>query len=121
MRAIAERETAVAREQQRRNAAVEAQLSTDVAQSRNAAERAEAQRRADISRQRIAEQTAQTVAPPVTWAGNANGAAQAVGPTQVAGRSNCQQVREIAVIRGEEVRQTATFCRDQNSGNMVRV
>ena len=120
-RAIAEREAAIASEQQRRNAAIEAQLNAEMTRSRNAAERVDAQRRADSARQRIDEQTARTVAAPVQWSGNANGAAQAIGPTQVAGRGSCEQVREIAVIRGEEIRQTATFCRDPNSGNMVRV
>ncbi|MBC7781578.1 MAG: hypothetical protein H7125_15910, partial [Proteobacteria bacterium] len=62
-----------------------------------------------------------TETPTVAWTGNARGSAQAMGPTQVAGREGCEQVREIAVIQGQEVRQTATFCRDPGTGARTRV
>jgi len=60
-------------------------------------------------------------AAPVAWAGNARGSAQAVGSVQVAGRMDCEQVRELAIIQGQEVRQTATFCRDPRTGTRTRV
>lgn len=77
--------------------------------------------RALEARQRVAQQGPNNSASPVTWSGNARGSAQAIGPTQVCGRAGCEQVREIAIIQGQEVRQTATFCRDPNTGSRVRV
>ncbi|HRO61893.1 MAG TPA: hypothetical protein PK177_22495, partial [Burkholderiaceae bacterium] len=60
-------------------------------------------------------------APAVRWDGQARGSAQAAGPAQVAGRDDCQRVNELAVIRGQEVRQVSTFCKDPSSGRYVRV
>ena len=57
----------------------------------------------------------------MAWSGNARGSAQALGPAQVAGRTDCEQVREIAIIQGQEVRQNATFCRDPRTGTRTRV
>jgi surface antigen len=118
-KAIAEREAAVAREQQQRNAEIEAQLRAEQAKARTQPERVAAEKRALEARQRVAQTP--TTAPPVTWSGNARGSAQAIGPTQVSGREGCEQVREIAVIQGQEVRQLATFCRDPSTGARVRV
>jgi len=59
-------------------------------------------------------------AAPVAWTGNAHGSAQAIGPVQVAGRSD-EQIREIAIIQGQEVRQNASFCRDPRTGTRTRV
>ncbi|MCE2946180.1 MAG: glycine zipper domain-containing protein [bacterium] len=120
-RAIAEREAATAREQQQRNAQIEAQLRAEQAKARTPEERTAAQNRALEARQRVSQQGPNNSAPPVTWSGNARGSAQAIGPTQVAGREGCEQVREIAIIQGQEVRQTATFCRDPSTGSRVRV
>ena len=121
-RAIAEREAAVQRAAAARSAEIERQLRVELAQARSAAERAEAERRAVETREAaLREATARASAPPVAWSGNARGSAQAVGPVQVAGRTDCEQVREIAVIQGQEVRQTATFCRDSATGGLVRV
>lgn len=120
-KAIAEREAIAAREQQQRNAQIEAQLRAEQAKARSPQERAAAESRALEARQRVAQQGPNNAAPPVTWSGNARGSAQAIGPTQVAGREGCEQVREIAIIQGQEVRQTATFCRDPSTGQRVRV
>jgi len=118
---IADRQATVAREQQTRNAEIEAQLRAEQAKAKSGKERQAAETRAVEARQRVAQQSAQTSPAPVQWTGNARGSAQAIGPTQVAGRDGCEQVREIAVIKGEEVRQTATFCRDPGTGSRVRV
>jgi len=120
-KAIADRQAVVAREQQERYAQIDAQLRAEQAKARTDQERQAAQARAVDARQRVAQQPAQTPPTPVQWTGNARGSAQAIGPTQVAGRDGCEQVREIAVIKGEEVRQTATFCRDPGTGSRVRV
>lgn len=120
LKAIAEREAA-GREQQQRTAQIEAQLRTEQARARTPQERNAADSRALEARQRVAQQGPNNSASPVTWSGNARGSAQAIGPTQVSGRDGCEQVREIAIIQGQEVRQTATFCRDPNTGSRVRV
>lgn len=109
--ALAAREAAVQNALARRNAEIEQQLRAELAAARTEAERARAREQA-AQAQLVAAQTATAQAtPPVPWTGNGvNGSAQALGPVQVAGRSDCQKVREIAYIGGKEVRQEATFC-----------
>lgn len=121
-RAIAERDAAVQRTAAERNAETEQQLGEDLARGRSEAERARADQRAAEARERaLREAMAQGSGPTVEWAGDARGSAQATGPVQVEGRTDCEQVREIAVIQGKEVRQVATFCRDPRTGGRVRV
>ncbi|MGH7414415.1 MAG: hypothetical protein ACREKJ_09470, partial [Candidatus Rokuibacteriota bacterium] len=119
---LAEREAAVQRAAAARQAQVEQQLRAELAQARTAAARAEAERKAVEARE-AAVRDAKAKTPPTTvaWSGNAHGSAQATGPVLVEGRRDCEQVREIAVVRGEEVRQTATYCRDPATGRRVRV
>ena len=57
----------------------------------------------------------------VNWQGTERGSAEAIGPVSVSGRQDCEQVREVAIIRGEEVRQAAVFCRDPATGQLSRV
>jgi outer membrane lipoprotein SlyB len=121
-RAVAERESAVQRALSVRNAEIERQLRADVASARSATERANAQARAGQA-QELAHATvvAQTNTPPVSWSGTASGSAQVVGAAQVQGRSNCFNVREVAIIQGQEVRQSATYCPGANGQGSVRV
>jgi hypothetical protein len=98
------------------------QLQAELAVAHSAAERAEAERRAAEAREvALREATARTSAPPVVWSGNAHGSAQAIEAVQVPGKTDCEKVREIAIIQGQEVRQDAFFCRDPKTGGRVRV
>ena len=127
-RALAEREAAVQREINARNAEIERRQSAELAAARSAAQRAEAERRARRARQAAPEQAQEQIgagrSTAATWRSpNGNsGSAQAVGPVAVAGREGCQQVREVAYIQGKEVRQQATYCpRAGGGGGLERV
>ncbi len=120
--ALAAQDAAVQQTLATGNDAIEQQLRADLAAARTEADRARARERAAKARRAAAQANAtRTPAPVVTWNGDgANGSAQAIGPAQVPGRSDCEKVREIAYIAGKEVRQEATFCRGDHGGK-VRV
>lgn len=78
--------------------------------------------RADTAaRQAIAQRGSGDTGGGVNWQGTERGSAEAIGPVSVSGRQDCEQVREVAIIRGEEVRQAAVFCRDPATGQLSRV
>lgn len=120
--ALAARDAAVQQALARRNAEIEQQLRAELAAARTEAERARAREQAAQAQLAAAQASAaRTPAPTVTWNGDgARGSAQAIGPAQVAGRGDCEKVREIAYIGGKEVRQEATYCRGEDGGR-VRV
>jgi hypothetical protein len=125
-RAIEQREAAAQQAAAARNAQTDQQLRADLAKARTEAERARAEQRAAESREAaLREAMAQTQGPTVGWksekAGEVSGSAQALGPASVEGKTDCVQVREIAIIQGKEVRQIANFCRDPETGGRVRV
>ena len=128
-RALVEREAAVQRELNARQAEIQRQQAAELAAARSAAQRAEAEQRALRAQQAAREQIqmqAQADASrssAVTWSspsGN-SGSSQVLGPVAVAGRGGCQQVREVAYIQGKEVRQQATYCPRSDGGGLERV
>lgn len=84
-------------------------------------DRADRERADAAARQAIAQRETGQTASGVDWQGTDRGRAEAVGAVSVSGRQGCEQVREVAIIRGEEVRQAAVFCRDPGSGQLIRV
>ncbi|BDB29303.1 hypothetical protein Tamer19_52180 [Cupriavidus sp. TA19] len=119
-RAMAERDAAVQQALAKRNAEIEAQRRADLAAAQTAAARAQSEQRAAEARAAAQRDVTATPAPTVTWNGKAQGSSQAIGPTQVAGRTDCESVREVAYIAGKETKQVATYCRDSN-GTRTRV
>lgn len=78
--------------------------------------------RADAAaRQAIAQRGTDQPGTAVDWQGTERGRAEALGGVSVSGRQGCEQVREVAIIRGEEIRQAAVFCRDPSTGQLTRV
>lgn len=84
-------------------------------------DRADRERADAAARQAIAQRETGQAGAGVDWQGTDRGRAEAVGAVSVSGRQGCEQVKEVAIIRGEEVRQAAVFCRDPASGQLTRV
>lgn len=123
--AVLEHELAVQQALNRRNAEIMQQQQAELASARTAVEREAIQRRsaeAQLTAEREARRDAERTRATQVWqgSGGTKGSSEVVGAVNHSGQQGCHRVREVAIVGGREIRQEATYCK-QDGGRLERV